>query len=146
MKKISMVAALAALMMGSAAAQADISVFSANGFVCGKEGQTVTCKGKHPLNNDTITATGHNLVYLTINTQQDGAPVRYTYFSDTGCLIGYTFNAAGQPANAVVSHRKGAKQTFNFANKDDYEKVTNFCVADQPAGTDNAKTAAAPAK
>jgi hypothetical protein len=69
--------------------------------------------------------------------------VRYSYFSDTGCLIGYTFNAAGQAVAAVASHRKGAKQTFNFSNKEDYEKITQFCVKDQPG---EAKTAAAPEK
>ena len=141
MKKLSLgLLSLATLGFAAQASAQNIPVFSANGFLCGKEGQTVTCKGPVPNGKDTMTATGHDLVYLTINSKQEGAPVRYTYFSDTGCLIGYTFNAAGQPAAAVASHRKGAKQTFNFQSTADYDKVIAFCVADAP-GT---STASAP--
>ncbi len=139
MKKIAMSLLGMAALLPAAAAWADVPVFSANGYICGKEGVTVTCKGPIPKGKDTITGTGHDLVYLTVNTIQEGTPVRYTYFSDTGCLIGYTFNAAGQPVAAVASHRKGAKQTFQFQAKEDYEKVVDFCVKDQPA------TAGAPA-
>lgn len=144
MKKLSLVLLTMTLCLAGANAWANLPVFSANGFVCGKEGVTVTCKGPVPTGKDTITGTGHDLVYLTVNTHQSGAPVRYTYFSDTGCLIGYTFNAAGQPAAAVVSHRKGAKQTFNFQNQADYDKVIDFCVKDQPGST--AVSSATPAK
>lgn len=118
------------------------SVYSANGFVCGKEGSTVTCKGPIPGGSDTVTGTGHNIVYLTVNTTTAGQPARYTYFSDTGCLIGYTFNAAGHPVAAVARHRSGEKETFNFGDGK-YEKVIEFCgkageTAAQP------KTAQAP--
>ena len=116
-----------ALAFISSQAHADVPVYSANGFVCGKEGVTVTCKGPIPGSKDSITATGHNLVYVTINSHQEGVPTRYTYFSDTGCMIGYTFNAAGQPIAAVANHRSGAKETFDFGDGK-YEKVIQFCI------------------
>lgn len=105
-------------------------VFSANGFICGKEETTVTCKGPIPGADATVTGTGHNIVYLTVNNKTDGQPTRYTYFSDTGCLIGYTFNAAGQPIAAVASHRNGSKQTFEFGDGK-YEKVIEFCAGSE---------------
>jgi hypothetical protein len=107
---------------------ADTPVYSANGYICGKTGQTVTCKGPHPNGKDTLTGTGHNLIYLTINTTTHGAPTRYTYFSDTGCLVGYTFNAGGQPVAAVASHRSGAKKTFEFG-EGKYEPLIEFCAS-----------------
>jgi hypothetical protein len=108
-------------------ALADIPVYSANGYICGKTGSTVTCKGPLPNGKDTITGTGHSLIYLTVNTITEGAPARYTYFSDTGCLVGYTFNAAGQPVAAVASHRGGAKKTFEFG-EGKYEPLIEFCA------------------
>lgn len=145
MKKTSLL--LAALFTASlaSAAQAATPVFSANGFVCGKEGVTVTCKGGLPNGKDTVTGTGHDLVYLTINTQQEGVPTRYTYFSDTGCLIGYTFGAGGQPVAAVAAHRSGAKQTFSFEDGK-YDKIVNYCVQEKIAGaTGGTQAPAAPA-
>lgn len=123
-------------------AWADIPVISANGYICGKTGQTVTCKGPLPNGKDTITGTGHNVIYLTINTTTDGAPTRYTYFSDTGCLVGYTFNAGGQPIAAVAAHRNGSKKTFDFG-EGKYEPLIEFC-----AGSDAKPVAASttPAK
>lgn len=127
----SLVCVVSALLCSPAVVRAESPVFSANGFVCGKEGNNVTCKGPMPNGKDTITGSGHDLVYLTVNTYKDGAPARFTYFSDTGCLVGYTFNAAGQPIAAVVSHRKGAKQTFTFEDGK-YEKIVQFCVQENP--------------
>ncbi|MCB1213902.1 MAG: hypothetical protein KDK66_00365 [Deltaproteobacteria bacterium] len=107
-------------------------VYSANGFICGGQGKTVTCKGPIPGRPDeSMTATGHNVVYMTINTKLNGAMVRYTYFSDTGCLVGYTFNAAGEPALAVAYHRESTeahpkKKTFDFS-KNQYESLAKFC-------------------
>src|SRR5262245_30627988 len=140
MKKVLCTLTLAATVAVAAAAQAAVPVFSANGFVCGKEGNTVTCKGNLPNGKDTVTGTGHDLVYLTINTHQEGAPVRYTYFSDTGCLIGYTFGAGGQPVAAVAAHRNSVKQTFSFEDGK-YEKIVQFCMQENPTNA----TAAAPA-
>jgi len=130
--------------LSSLPALADLPVFSANGFICGKEGVTVTCKGPIPGGKDTVTGTGHNLVYLTVNTQTQGVPTRYTYFSDTGCLIGYTFNSTGQPVEAVASHRKGVKQTFSFGDGK-YDKIIDFCVQENPNGAPAQASAAAPA-
>jgi hypothetical protein len=127
-------------------AWADIPVISANGYICGKTGQTVTCKGPHPNGKDTITGTGHDIVYLTINTEMAGQPVRYTYFSDTGCLVGYTFNAAGQPVAAVAAHRSGAKKTFEFG-EGKYDPLIEFCSGPAPSsGTASAEPAKAPEK
>ena len=109
-------------------AQADVPVFSAHGFVCGKQGETVTCKGPMPGSKDTITGTGHDIVYLTVNTTVSGAPARFTYFSDTGCLIGYAFNAAGNPNSAVANHRNGSKKNFDFSSGN-YEAITEFCAS-----------------
>lgn len=131
MKNLLSAFALAALSAAATPAFAATPVFSANGFVCGKEGVTVTCKGGLPNGRDTVTGTGHNLVYLTINTTQEGAPTRYTYFSDTGCLIGYTFGAGGQPVAAVAAHRSGTKSTFSFEDGK-YEKIIQFCMQDNP--------------
>jgi hypothetical protein len=131
MKKISLFLAALATSLASSA-HAATPVFSANGFVCGKEGVTVTCKGSLPNGKDTVTGTGHDLVYLTINTTQEGVPTRYTYFSDTGCLIGYTFGAGGQPVAAVAAHRSGAKQTFSFEDGK-YEKIVQYCVNEKIA-------------
>lgn len=141
MKKILCALTLAALAGVAASASAATPVFSANGFVCGKEGNTVTCKGSLPNGKDTVTGTGHDLVYLTINTHQEGVPTRYTYFSDTGCLIGYTFGAGGQPVAAVAAHRNGVKQTFSFEDGK-YEKIVQFCMQENPTAS---ATAAAPA-
>lgn len=118
---------------------ADAPVFSANGFKCGKTGVTVSCKGSLPNGKDSVTATGHNVVYITVNTQTEGVPTRYTYFSDTGCLIGYTFSAAGTPVAAVASHRKGSKQTFKF-QEGKYEELIEYCAG--PGG--ETKTATTP--
>lgn len=121
-------------------ARADVPVFSANGFQCGKKGVTVTCKGPMPDGKGTITGTGHNVVYLTVNTTTAGAPARYTYFSDTGCLVGYAFNAAGNPTQAVASHRSGAKQTFEFG-EGKYDPLLSFCSEKQVAsGSTKTKT------
>lgn len=145
MNKLSWLIAALVVSLASAA-QAATPVFSANGFICGKEGVTVTCKGSLPNGKDTITGTGHDLVYLTINTQQEGVPTRYTYFSDTGCLIGYTFGAGGQPVAAVAAHRSGAKQTFSF-DDGKYEKIVQYCVQDKIAeATGGAKSPATAAK
>ena len=141
MKKMLPLLSFVALTSWSLFAAAATPVYSANGFLCGKEGSTVTCKGNLPNGKDTVTGTGHDLIYLTINTHQEGVPTRYTYFSDTGCLIGYTFGASGQPIAAVAAHRNGAKQTFSFEDGK-YEKIVDFCMQENPAG---GKTAAAPA-
>lgn len=145
MKHTFIALAFAALVLAAAPASAATPVFSANGFVCGKEGVTVTCKGGLPNGKDTITGTGHNLVYLTINTFQEGVPTRYTYFSDTGCLIGYTFGAGGQPVAAVASHRSGTKSTFSFEDGK-YEKIVQFCMSENPVASSpaGAKPAAQP--
>src|SRR5689334_6153258 len=134
MKKILCALSLMAVAGLSASAYAVPPVFSANGFICGKEGNTVTCKGNLPNGKDTVTGTGHDLVYLTINTHQEGVPTRYTYFSDTGCLIGYTFGAAGQPVAAVASHRNGVKGTFSFEDGK-YEKIVQFCMQENPSAS-----------
>lgn len=118
-------------------------VISANGFICGKKGVTVTCKGPIPGRSDTVTGTGHNIIYLTVNTITEGQPTRFTYFSDTGCLIGYTFNAAGNPIAAVASHRNGVKKTFDFGDGK-YDAVIDYCAADNPAAA-KSKTAQAEA-
>ncbi len=123
-------------------AWADAPVFSANGFVCGKKGVTVTCKGPLTNGKDTITGTGHNVIYLTVNTVTAGAPTRYTYFSDTGCLVGYTFNAAGNPVAAVASHRSGAKKNFDFG-EGKYEPLLNFCADDKAVSKSTASSGAA---
>lgn len=123
MKKITLFL-LALLSASPAFAQA---IYSAHGFVCGKEGTTVTCKGPLPNGQDSVTATGHNVVYITVNTMAAGKPSRYTYFSDSGCMIGYTFNAAGNPSAGVAIHRSGAKQQFDFSDGK-FEKVNSFCM------------------
>ena len=116
------------------------SVYSANGFICGTKGATVTCKGPIPGGTDTVTGTGHNIVYLTVNTKTAGQPTRFTYFSDTGCLIGYTFNAAGNPTVAVASHRNGSKKQFQFG-QGKYDAIIDYCAG--PGGKAPAKTAEA---
>ncbi len=121
-----------------------LPVFSANGFICGKEGTTVTCKGPIPGGTDTVTGTGHDLVYLTINTNQEGQPLRYTYFSDTGCLIGYSFNAAGNPVKAVAVHRSGVQKIFAFEDGK-YDPIINYCIHNAPEGNKQATTTTAPA-
>ena len=144
MRKISILTAVLAAAFAATAQAATAPVFSANGFICGKEGSTVTCKGSLPNGKGTITGTGHDLVYLTINTTQEGVPTRYTYFSDTGCLIGYTFGAGGQPIAAVAAHRSGAKQTFGFEDGK-YEKIVQYCVQEKPATATGGATAPAAA-
>jgi len=141
MKKIFVTLGIVLFSAVGVSAWADAPVISANGFICGKQGVTVTCKGPLPNGKDTITGTGHNVVYLTVNTTTAGSPARYTYFSDTGCLVGYTFNAAGNPVQAVASHRSGAKQTFDFG-EGKYEPLLNFCAEDQPAPKAGSNTAA----
>src|SRR5262245_27036354 len=81
-----------------------LATYSVNGFICQKSGFSVTCKGPIPGNDskDAITATGHGLVYISMDVTQGGVPTRYTYFSDTGCLVGYTFGTEGKVVNAVA--------------------------------------------
>ncbi len=107
---------------------AGIPVYSANGFTCGRMGLTVTCKGPLPGSqaHDTVTSTGHNLVYLTVDTIDNGQPLRYTYFSDTGCLVGYSFGADGKPVGVVARHRNGSKANFQVQN-DNYDTVISYC-------------------
>lgn len=131
MKKIFGLINLAVILSFPGVAFADIPVYSAHGYICGKTGQTVTCKGPHPNGKDTITGTGHDIIYLTVNTTTAGAPTRFTYFSDTGCLVGYTFNANGQPVAAVAAHRNGAKKTFEFG-EGKYDPLIEFCSSENP--------------
>lgn len=140
MKKFLVLSFATSIILGwGAMSFADAPVFSANGFQCGKTGATVSCKGSLPNGDGTITGTGHNLVYLTVNKETNGVPTRYTYFSDTGCLIGYTFNAAGNPVAAVASHRSGQKKTFEF-QEGKYEKLISYCSGN---GSEEDKTAQA---
>ncbi len=132
---------------------AGVPVYSANGFKCAKSGVSVTCKGPIPGGTSTITGTGHSLVYLTVDTLQDGQPIRYTYFSDTGCLLGYTLGPDGNAIAVVARHRTGEKGTFSVQG-DNYDGVIQFCerrlgFETQPAPSSKpapAKPAAAPAK
>ena len=112
---------------------AGIPVYSANGFTCGRMGVTVTCKGPLPGSQarDTATATGHNLVYLTVDTIDNGQPLRYTYFSDTGCLVGYSFGADGKPVGVVARHRSGSKANFQVQNEN-YDEVISYCEQNLP--------------
>jgi hypothetical protein len=141
MKKTFLALGLLSLVSFTAKAST-LPVFSANGFICGKEGITVTCKGPVPGGRDTVTSTGHDMVYLTVNTHQEGQPTRYTYFSDTGCLIGYTFDSNGQPNAAVASHRSGAKKTFAL-NGGSYDPIIEFCAAEQKAPSGSASASEA---
>jgi hypothetical protein len=108
-----------------------LPVYSTNGFVCGRVGVTVTCKGPIPGGKDSVTATGHNLVYVTMDVIQNGAPTRYTYFSDTGCLVGYTFGSEGKPIAAVAVHRNGTKGSFDIKN-DSYDPMIQYCEQELP--------------
>ncbi len=107
---------------------AGIPVYSANGFTCGRMGLTVTCKGPLPgaQAKDTVTATGHSLVYVTVDTIDAGQPLRYTYFSDTGCLVGYSFGADSKAVGVVARHRNGSKANFLVQN-DNYDPVITYC-------------------
>ena len=105
---------------------ANVPVYSANGFMCAKSGISVTCKGPIPGGTSSITGTGHNLVYLTVDLLQEGQPIRYTYFSDTGCLIGYTLGPDGSAIAVVARHRTGEKGTFSVQG-DNYDGVIQFC-------------------
>ncbi len=126
MKKIFVSVFFLAIFLIASQAWSDTPVFSANGFVCGKEGVTVSCKGPLPDGKGSVTGTGHEVIYLSVNTSQQGALARYTYFSDTGCLIGFTFNLQGKPFAAVASDRNGQKKQFNFEDGK-YEKVIEYC-------------------
>jgi hypothetical protein len=108
-----------------------LPVYSTNGFVCQKVGVSVTCKGPIPGGKDSVTATGHNLVYLTMDVVQGGSPTRYTYFSDTGCLVGYTFGEQGKPIAAVAVHRNGTKGSFDIKN-DNYDSMIQYCEQELP--------------
>src|SRR4029453_12285979 len=74
---------------------------------------------------------GHNLVYLTMDVTQNGFPTRYTYFSDTGCLVGYTFGTEGKPISAVAVHRNGQKASFDIKN-DNYDQMVAYCERELP--------------
>lgn len=107
---------------------ANITVYSANGFTCGRMGLTVTCKGPLPGSQakDTVTGTGHSLIYLTVDTLDNGQALRYTYFSDTGCLVGYSFGADSKVVGVVARHRNGNKANFQVQN-DNYDPVISYC-------------------
>lgn len=129
MKKI--ILALFTLLVSSStlhAAGTNVPLYSANGFTCGRMGVTVTCKGPLPGSNaqDTVTATGHNLVYITVDTIDNGQALRYTYFSDTGCLVGYSFNTDGKAIGVVARHRNNGKANFQIQN-DNYDSVISYC-------------------
>ncbi|MCP5467716.1 MAG: hypothetical protein H7A32_00415 [Deltaproteobacteria bacterium] len=117
------------LFLGSSFSLYAQPVISANGFQCGKENNLVTCKGPLPNGKDSIMGSGKDVVYLTINTDVGGVPSRYSYFSDTGCMVGYTFSAAGKPAMAVASHRSGEKRKIDL-NKEGFEEVSRFCSSE----------------
>jgi hypothetical protein len=110
-----------------------LATYSVNGFVCQKSGYSVTCKGPIPGNDsrDAITATGHGLVYISMDVTQGGVPTRYTYFSDTGCLVGYTFGTEGKVVNAVAVHRNGTKASFPIQN-DNYDQMVTWCEQELP--------------
>jgi len=143
MKKIFGFAVLAGLLLGPSAAWA-LPVFSVNGFSCSKLGVSVTCKGPIPGGKDSLTATGHNLVYLTMDVFQGGLPTRYTYFSDTGCLVGYTFGTEGKPISAVAVHRSGQKASFDIKNEN-YDQMIAYCERELPGSPKPIGVTAAPA-
>ena len=132
-----------------------VPVYSVNGFTCKKVGVTVSCKGPIPGGKDSVNATGHNLVYITMDVQQNGSPTRYSYFSDTGCLVGYTFGSDGKAISAVAVHRSGQKGSFDIKDEN-YDQMTAFCekelpnspkaVSDTTAPKVSAPVAPAPAK
>src|SRR4029453_1569586 len=123
------------LLAGKTALALTLPVYSVNGFSCTKLGVTVTCKGPIPGGKDSLTGTGHNLVYLTMAVFQNGfptgSPTRYTYFSDTGCLVGYTFGTEGKPVSAVAVHRNGQKASFDIKN-DNYDQMIAYCEKELP--------------
>jgi hypothetical protein len=118
-------------LFGSAETAWALPVYSVNGFNCSRLGMTVTCKGPIPGGKDSLTATGHNLVYLTMDVYQNGFPTRYTYFSDTGCLVGYTFGTEGKPVSAVAVHRNGQKASFDIQNEN-YDQMIAYCERELP--------------
>jgi hypothetical protein len=132
MKKVIFVSLI--LTLGAISSEAwSLAVYSVNGFVCQKSGFSVTCKGPIPGNDshDAITATGHGLVYISMDVTQGGVPTRYTYFSDTGCLVGYTFGTEGKVVNAVAVHRNGSKASFPIDN-DNYDQMVTWCEQELP--------------
>lgn len=133
MKKIIFGLFALGLCSSSLQAASNIPLYSANGFTCGRMGLTVTCKGPLPGDKaqDTVTATGHNLVYVTVDTVDNGQPLRYTYFSDTGCLVGYSFGADGKAVGVVARHRSGSKANFQIQN-DNYDQVIAYCEQNLP--------------
>ena len=163
MKKI--ILGVFALLLSSSTLQAagNIPLYSANGFTCGRMGVTVTCKGPLPGDKaqDTVTVTGHELVYITVDTIDNGQAFRYTYFSDTGCLVGYSFGADGKTVGVVARHRNNNKANFQVQN-DNYDPVIAYCeqnlegspapvtgydapgVKSRPAASVNAAPTAAP--
>ncbi len=129
---------ISVLFLGTSFSAYTQSVVSANGFQCGKENDLVTCKGPLPNGKDSIMGSGKDVVYLTINTNVGGVPSRYSYFSDTGCMVGYTFNAAGNPAMAVASHRSGEKKKIDLG-KQGIETVSQFCASNPSAAASTQK-------
>src|SRR4029453_15730723 len=110
------------LLAGKTALALNPPVYSRNGFNGTKRGRKDPCKGPIPGGKDSLTGTGHNLVYLTMDVYQNGFPTRYTYLSDTGCLVGYPFGTEGKPVSAVALHRNGQKASFDIKN-DNYDQM-----------------------
>ncbi len=99
---------------------------SANGFECLSVKGGVRCEGKFPGSETLVQKEGPSPVHISADVKGETAPVHYAYFSETGCLIGYTLNNEGKREGAAVIHRSGEKKTF-VVKKNGYRKIIDFC-------------------
>ncbi len=118
---------ISSVLLASSLAQA-ANVFSANGFNCtstaAKNGTIVDCDGAFPGVTGLFGATGYDLAHIEYSPDNKN---RYSYMSDTGCLI---LTAADNKAVAV-------DRSKNKNNFDSFTDAMGWCYkgAQGPSST-----------
>ncbi len=85
------------------------SVISANGFTCSKNDELVTCRGSFPpTKNPILEATGYKVIWI----RGEYPGMRYTYYSDSGCLCKADFKESGKLAQQECTSQGGHTKTF----------------------------------
>jgi hypothetical protein len=102
-------------------AEENFPIVSANGFSCSQNDGMVSCRGSFPGHPaPALEATGYNVVWI----RGEFPEMRYTFYSDSGCLCRTDFKPDGQVKTQECTSRfgqmkafKGGKSTYDWCRK-----------------------------
>ena len=97
------------LVSASAIPQENFPIVSANGFACSQVEGMVSCRGSFPQSpSPVIEATGYNVIWI----RGEYPGLRYTYYSDSGCLCRAEFKEGGEMKMQECTSQFGQKKKF----------------------------------